>query len=131
MAQGIISPSAGPINSATADALTAAPIDFGGSYWNPAIISGLSSQEYLLGSALILPDIQLQSAIRARSILGQFPATTRSGSAVGHETGTQLVPILVAIRCVALAFTSGRRDGIVAGVFLRADEDADILRRWS
>ncbi len=49
--QGLIAPSAGPINSAMAGASVAAPIEFGGSYWNPAIISGLSSQEFLLGSA--------------------------------------------------------------------------------
>ena len=50
--QGIWVPSAGPINSAMAGASTAAPVDFGGSYWNPAILSGLDSQEFLLGSAL-------------------------------------------------------------------------------
>jgi long-chain fatty acid transport protein len=74
-------PSAGPINSSMAGASVAAPVDLGGSYWNPAIISGLSSQEYLLGSALILPDISLQSTIPAQSILGQFPTMTRSGTA--------------------------------------------------
>ena len=37
----------------------------------------------------------------------------------------------IAARSGPLAFTSGRRDGIVTGVFLRADKDADILRRWS
>ena len=80
-AQGVIVPSAGPINSAMAGASTAAPIEFGGSYWNPAIISGLSSQEFLLGSALIFPNINLQSTIAADSVLGQFPSTTRSGTA--------------------------------------------------
>ena len=79
--QGLITPSAGPINSAMAGASVAAPIEFGGSYWNPAIISGLSSQEFLLGSALIFPDISLQSTIPADSIGGRFPATTRSGTA--------------------------------------------------
>ena len=64
-----------------AGASVAAPIEFGGSYWNPAILSGLSSQEFLLGSALIFPDISLQSTIPANSILGRFPATTRSGTA--------------------------------------------------
>ena len=55
MGQGIISPSAGPINSSMAGESVAAPVYFGGSDWNPAIISGLSSQEYLLGSASIRP----------------------------------------------------------------------------
>ena len=49
-AQGIIAPTAGPINSSMAGASVAAPVDFGGSYWNPAIISGLPSNEFLLGS---------------------------------------------------------------------------------
>ena len=80
-AQGIMASSAGPINSAMAGASTAAPIEFGGSYWNPAILSGLSSQEFLLGSALIFPEINLQSTIPAGSILGQYPATTRTGTA--------------------------------------------------
>jgi long-chain fatty acid transport protein len=78
--QGLVSPSAGPINSAMAGASTAAPIEFGGSYWNPAIISGLSSQEFLLGSALVFPQIDLQSTIPAGSILGTFPTTTRTGT---------------------------------------------------
>ncbi len=32
-AQGIIAPTAGPINSSMAGASVAAPVDFGGSYW--------------------------------------------------------------------------------------------------
>ncbi len=79
MAQGLMAPSAGPINSAMAGASTAAPVEFGGSYWNPAILSSLSSQEVLIGSALVFPDINLQSTIPSRSILGLFPTTTRSG----------------------------------------------------
>jgi hypothetical protein len=46
--QGIIGPSAGPINGAMAGASTAAPVDFGSSYWNPANLSGLDSQAFLL-----------------------------------------------------------------------------------
>jgi long-chain fatty acid transport protein len=52
-AQGVVSPSAGPINSSMAGASLAAPVDFGASYWNPAIISALDDQEFLLGSALV------------------------------------------------------------------------------
>ena len=92
--QGIIVPSAGPINSAMAGASTAAPVDFGGSYWNPAILSGLDSQEFLLGSALALPSIHLQSGLPADSIGGIFPQTGRygesrsdSGVAAGLATG--------------------------------------------
>jgi len=105
MGQGLISPSAGPINSSMAGASTAAPIDFGGSYWNPAIISGLSSQEYLLGSALILPDISLQSTIPARSILGQFPTATRSGTAQS---------------------SSGVASNLATGVSFRLEEDSPL-----
>jgi long-chain fatty acid transport protein len=77
--QGLVIPSAGPINSSMAGASTAAPIEFGSSYWNPATISGLDRQEFLLGSALILPSIHLQTTLPAGSIGGQFPTTDRSG----------------------------------------------------
>ncbi len=77
--QGIISPSAGPINSSMAGASVAAPIDFGASYWNPAAISGLERPEFLLGSALILPSIHLQTVLPADSIAGLYPPTDRSG----------------------------------------------------
>jgi long-chain fatty acid transport protein len=39
--QGIIAPTAGPINRSMSGASVAAPVDFGASYWNPPIISGL------------------------------------------------------------------------------------------
>jgi long-chain fatty acid transport protein len=79
--QGIIIPSAGPINSAMAGASTAAPVDFGSSYWNPALISALDDQEMLLGSALSFPSIHLQSSIAADSVGGVFPPTNRFGEA--------------------------------------------------
>lgn len=78
LAQGVFSPSAGPINSSMAGASTATAIDFGGSYWNPATISGLSDGEFLLGSGLMIPSIHMQSELRADSI-GQFPPTNRAG----------------------------------------------------
>ena len=71
--QGIIVPSAGPINSAMAGASTAAPVDFGGSYWNPAILSGLDEPEVLIGSALAFPSIHLESWTAAGSVGGVFP----------------------------------------------------------
>jgi len=80
-AQGIIVPSAGPINSSMAGASTAAPVDFGASYWNPAVISALEDQEFLLGSALALPSIHMQSSLPADSVLGQFPPNNRFGEA--------------------------------------------------
>jgi long-chain fatty acid transport protein len=76
--QGLISPTAGPINSSMAGASTAAPIDFGSSYWNPATISGLDRSEFLIGSALIIPSIHFGSTLPAGSI-GPFPTSTRSG----------------------------------------------------
>src|ERR1700733_9096757 len=78
--QGIIVPSAGPINSAMAGASTAAPVDFGASYWNPAILSALEP-EFMLGSALNFPSLHLQSSIAAGSIGGVFPTTSRFGEA--------------------------------------------------
>ena len=79
--QGVIVPSAGPINSAMAGASTAAPVDFGGSYWNPAILSGLDDQEVLIGSAMAFPSIHLQSSLAADSVGGLFPPTNRFGEA--------------------------------------------------
>jgi long-chain fatty acid transport protein len=79
--QGLVVPSAGPINSAMAGASTAAPVDFGASYWNPAIISALEDQEMLLGSALTFPSIHLQSSLTADSVKGVFPPTNRFGEA--------------------------------------------------
>jgi len=79
--QGLIVPSAGPINSSMAGASTAAPVDFGGSYWNPAIISALEDQEVLIGSALGFSSIHLQSGLAADSVGGIFPPTNRYGEA--------------------------------------------------
>ena len=60
--QGIIAPTAGPINSAMAGASVAAPVDFGASYWNPAILSALPRNEFLLGTQLLIPSIHMTSA---------------------------------------------------------------------
>src|SRR4051812_50219084 len=57
-AQGLVSPGAGPINRSMAGASTAAPVDFGSTYWNPANLSGLVSPEFLLGSELIIPSTE-------------------------------------------------------------------------
>ena len=80
-AQGIIAPTAGPINSSMAGASVAAPVDFGGSYWNPAIISGLPRNEFLLGSQLLIPSFHLTSDLPAGAIGGVFPPTNRYGVA--------------------------------------------------
>jgi long-chain fatty acid transport protein len=78
LGQGLVAPSAGPINSGMAGASTAAPIEFGSTYWNPANLSGLDRQEFLLGSALTIPSIHLQNSLKAGSI-GGLPLTNRSG----------------------------------------------------
>ncbi len=89
--QGIIVPTAGPINSGMAGASTAAPVDFGSSYWNPATLSGLERQEFLLGSALAIPSIHLQNSVRAGAN-GIPPidrrGTSRSNSGVGSGVAT-------------------------------------------
>jgi len=91
--QGLIVPSAGPINSSMAGASTAAPVDFGASYWNPAILSALEDQEVLIGSALAFPSTHLQSGLAADSVGGIFPPTgrygeSRSDSGVGAGLAT-------------------------------------------
>ena len=80
-AQGIIAPTAGPINSSMAGASVAAPVDFGGSYWNPAILSGLPRNEFLLGSQLLIPSMHMTSSLPAGAIDGVFPPTNRYGVA--------------------------------------------------
>jgi long-chain fatty acid transport protein len=92
LGQGIIVPTAGPINSGMAGASTAAPVDFGSSYWNPATLSGLERQEFLLGSALAIPSIHLNNTIRAGSVNGGPPTnrfgTSRSNSGVSSGLAT-------------------------------------------
>jgi long-chain fatty acid transport protein len=80
-AQGLFAPSAGPINSAMAGASTAAPVDFGGSYWNPAILSGLKRPEVLISTGLSIPSIHMSSELQADSINGVFPPSNRFGTA--------------------------------------------------
>jgi long-chain fatty acid transport protein len=79
--QGVVLPTAGPINSSMAGASVAAPVDFGGSYWNPAILSGLPRNEFLLGSQLLIPSLHMTSSLPAGAINGVFPPTSRFGVA--------------------------------------------------
>ena len=62
-AQGLINPGARPINRAMASASTAAPVDFGSTYWNPANLSGLERHEFLLGSELVIPSTHFTSSL--------------------------------------------------------------------
>lgn len=79
-AQGIVAPGAGPINRSMAGASTAAPVDFGASYWNPATLSFLERDEVLLSSELIFPSMHYTGLLPANSILGKIPTTTRYGT---------------------------------------------------
>jgi long-chain fatty acid transport protein len=80
-AQGIVAAGAGPINRSMAGASTAAPVDFGSTYWNPANLSGLERQEFLLGSELVIPSTHFTSAIPAGAINGTLPLKGRYGTA--------------------------------------------------
>jgi long-chain fatty acid transport protein len=82
--QGVVAPTAGPINSSMAGASTAAPIDFGSSYWNPATISGLERSEFLIGSQLIIPSIHFQSSFGGASGVSR----SNSGVVANLATGT-------------------------------------------
>ena len=82
--QGVVAPTAGPINSSMAGASVAAPIDFGSSYWNPATISGLDRQEFLLGSALIIPSIHFGTTFANNSGVSR----SNSGVVANLATGT-------------------------------------------
>jgi long-subunit fatty acid transport protein len=96
--QGLIAPSAGPINRAMAGASTAAPVDFGASYWNPAAISGLDRQEFRLGTALTIPSIHLAGAVPAGAIMGVFPPESRFGTARSNGGVTSGLATGVAFR---------------------------------
>jgi len=79
LGQGVIAPGAGPINRAMAGASTAAPIEFGSTYWNPANLSGLERPEFLLGSELLIPSTHLTTRLPAGAINGVFPPENRFG----------------------------------------------------
>lgn len=78
--QGIYAPYGGPQNAAMGGASTAASIDFGSSYWNPATLSGLERQEMMIGTGLIIPSIHYTAGLRAGSINGTLPTTSRYGT---------------------------------------------------
>lgn len=77
--QGLVIPGAGPINRAMAGASTAAPVDFGSTYWNPANLSGLERPEFLLGTELLIPSTHLTTRLPAGAINGVLPREGRYG----------------------------------------------------
>jgi long-chain fatty acid transport protein len=89
--QGLVNHGAGPINRAMAGASTAAPVDFGSTYWNPANLSGLERPEFLLGSELVIPSTHLTTTVPRGSIGGLFPTQNRYGVA---RSDTGVVPNL-------------------------------------
>ncbi len=92
--QGLVLPGAGPINLSMAGASTAAAVDVGGSYWNPAIISGLPRSEMLLSSQFVLPSIHLESCLPAGSVGGFYPPTSRYGTS-RSDSGVGAVPTAI------------------------------------
>jgi long-chain fatty acid transport protein len=80
--QGVVVPSAGPINSSMAGASVASPIEFGSSYWNPATISGLDRPEFLIGSSLTIPSIHFGTSFAGSS------GVSRSNSGVAANLAT-------------------------------------------
>ena len=92
--QGLILPGAGPINLSMAGASTAAAVDVGGSYWNPAIISGLPRSEMLLSSQFLLPSIHLDTSLPAGSVGGVFPRSNQYGSS-RSDGGVGAVPTAI------------------------------------
>lgn len=78
-AQGLVFPGAGPINRSMAGASTAAPIELGGSYWNPALIGAFENNQALLGSDLLIPSTHFTGKLPAGAINGTFPPEDRYG----------------------------------------------------
>jgi long-chain fatty acid transport protein len=93
--QGLVLPGAGPINLSMAGASTAAAVDVGGSYWNPAIISGLSRSEVLISSQFVIPSIHLESALAAGAINGLLPLMGRQGTS-RSDGGVGAIPAAIA-----------------------------------
>jgi long-chain fatty acid transport protein len=96
--QGIVTPGAGPINRGMAGASTAAPVDFGSTYWNPANLSGLERSEFLLGSELVIPSTHFTANLPAGAINGQFPPENRFGTARSDSGVAPLLATGVAFR---------------------------------
>ena len=92
--QGLILPGAGPINLSMGGASTAAAVDVGGSYWNPAVISGLPRSEMLLSSQFLFPSIHLQTSFPAGSILPGLPRLSQSGTS-RSDSGVAAVPTAI------------------------------------
>ncbi|HEY2158833.1 MAG TPA: outer membrane protein transport protein, partial [Isosphaeraceae bacterium] len=97
-AQGIFFPGAGPINTSMAGASTAAPVDVGASYWNPATISGLDRSEFMIGSGLVIPSIHLSTFLPADSLSSTLPSSPLSGQARSNSGATAAPYAAVAFR---------------------------------
>jgi long-chain fatty acid transport protein len=109
LGQGLVLPGAGPINLSMAGASTAAAVDVGASYWNPATISGLDRSEVLISSSFLFPSIHLQSALAAGAINGLLPLMGRQGSS---RSDSGVVPVPTAIAAFRLSDDSPWTIGI-------------------
>lgn len=91
-AQGLIFSGAGGQHLASAGASTAVGTDaLGALYWNPATISGLPGNEFVIGGNLLIPDFHLGSTIPAGAFGPLGPATTLTGN-TRSDGGVAMVP---------------------------------------
>ncbi len=75
--QGISLRGVGAVNESMAGAATAAPIDAAGAiHWNPASLADFQHNEAIMGMALYLPDIRVESTV------GPMTGASRSDSGV-------------------------------------------------
>src|SRR5262245_24566571 len=78
--QGLITPGSGAMHRSMAGASTAVGVDAAGAlYWNPAVISGLSGSEVVIGSEMIIPNTHLASTLPAGAFGPVGPDRTQSG----------------------------------------------------
>ena len=78
--QGVVLPTAGPINGSMAGASVAAPLDRAGAlYWNAATIMGLSGSEVAFGSDFSHPETRVASSLPAGAFGPAVPSVPLSG----------------------------------------------------
>lgn len=93
-AQGVVLPSAGPINGSMAGASVAAPIDPAGAlYWNPATISARPHSELLFGADFSYPQTRVTSAFPANAFIPGSPPVPVSGR-TRSDSGVITLPSL-------------------------------------
>ncbi len=107
-AQGLQLPGIGPVNRSMGGAAVAAPLEpIGALHWNPATISGLSSNELSVGVELLTPTGHLKSTVNADALGAGFPATTLTGSDSSDSGWLALPSIGLVYRPEGSAITFG------------------------